>query len=45
VLDRKTGVLRVNGVWWEDGVAPVPLDRTLRDLARFVGAKEVVDVR
>jgi uncharacterized protein YcaQ len=45
VLDRKAGVLRVNGVWWEDGVAPVSLDRTLRDLARFVGAKEVVDVR
>ena len=41
VFDRKAGVLRVNGVWWEDGARPVPLDRLLRSLARCVGAKEV----
>jgi uncharacterized protein YcaQ len=41
VFDRKAGVLRVNGVWWEDGARPVPLDRLLRSLARSVGAKEV----
>jgi uncharacterized protein len=41
VFDRKAGVLRVNGVWWEDGARPVPLDRPLRSLARSVGAKEV----
>ena len=44
VFDRKTRVLRVNGVWWEPGVKPVSLDRPLRDLARFLGAEEVVDV-
>jgi uncharacterized protein YcaQ len=42
VFDRKAGVLRVNGVWWEDGARPVPLDRPLRSLARSVGANEVV---
>ena len=41
VFDRKAGVLRVNGVWWEDGVEPVPVDRPLRDLARFLGAEEI----
>jgi uncharacterized protein YcaQ len=30
--------LRVNGVWWEDGVRPVSLMPALRRLARFVGA-------
>jgi len=38
VFDRKAGVLRVNSVHWEPGVKPVPLDRPLRDLARWVGA-------
>jgi uncharacterized protein YcaQ len=41
VLDRKARVLRVNGVWWEPGVKPVPLERPLRDLARFVGAGSI----
>jgi uncharacterized protein len=41
VLDRKTGVLQVNGVWWEPGVKPVSLQKPLRDLARFVGAKRI----
>ncbi len=41
VLDRKAGVLRVNGVWWEPGVKPVSLDPPLRDLARFLGADSI----
>jgi uncharacterized protein YcaQ len=41
VFDRKEGVLRVNNVWWEDGARPVALDRPLKSLARFVGAKEI----
>jgi uncharacterized protein YcaQ len=41
VFDRKTRVLRVNGVWWEPGVKPASLDRPLRELARFLGAEEV----
>jgi uncharacterized protein YcaQ len=41
VFDRKTGVLRVNNVWWEGGVRPISLDRPLKNLARFVGAKEI----
>jgi uncharacterized protein YcaQ len=41
VFDRKTGVLRVNGVWWEPGAREVPLDRPLKRLARFVGAKSI----
>ena len=42
VFDRKARVLRVNGVWWEPGVKPVSVRRPLRDLARFVGAEEIV---
>jgi uncharacterized protein YcaQ len=38
VHERKAGVLRVNGVWWEDGVKPVSLRKPLADLARFLGA-------
>jgi uncharacterized protein len=38
VLDRKAGVLRVNGVWWEPGVKPISLRKPLADLARFLGA-------
>ena len=41
VLDRKTGILRVNGVWWEPGVKPVSLQKPLRELAQFVGAKQI----
>jgi uncharacterized protein len=36
--DRKAGILRVNGVWWESGVKPVALDAPLKSLARFLGA-------
>ena len=38
VHDRKAGVLRVNGVWWEQGVKPVSLNAPLRSLARWLGA-------
>jgi uncharacterized protein YcaQ len=41
VFDRKDSVLHVNNVWWEDGARPVSLERPLRSLARFVGAKEI----
>jgi uncharacterized protein YcaQ len=41
VFDRKAGVLRVNGVWWEPGVKPVRLDKTLRSLTTFVGADSI----
>ena len=41
VFDRKAGVLRVNGTWWEPGVKPVSLDRPLRGLARFLGAGSI----
>jgi uncharacterized protein len=40
-LDRKTGVLRVHGVWWEPGVKPVPLQKPLRSLASFIGAASI----
>jgi uncharacterized protein YcaQ len=36
--DRRASALRVNGVWWEDGVRPVSLKPALKSLARFVGA-------
>lgn len=38
VHDRKAGVLRVNGTWWEDGVKPVPLRKPLQSLARWLDA-------
>ncbi len=41
VFDRKTGVLRVNSVHWEEGVQPVSLQTPLRSLAKFVGAHSV----
>jgi uncharacterized protein YcaQ len=41
VLDRKTGVLKVNSVHWEAGVKPVSLQRTLRSLATFIGAGSI----
>jgi uncharacterized protein YcaQ len=41
VFDRKTGVLRVESVHWEPGVKPVSLEKPLRSLARFVGAKNI----
>jgi uncharacterized protein YcaQ len=41
VLDRKTGVLKVNSVHWEPDVKPVSLLRPLRDLAKFIGAGSI----
>ena len=41
VLDRKTGVLKVNSVHWEPGVKAVTLQRPLRDLAKFIGADSI----
>jgi hypothetical protein len=34
--------LRVNGLWWEDGVTPIPLEPALKRLASFVGAARIV---
>jgi uncharacterized protein len=36
VHDRKAGTVRVLGTWWED--KPIGIDRTLRSLARWLGA-------
>jgi uncharacterized protein YcaQ len=41
ILDRKSGVLRVNSVHWEPGVKPVSLEQPLRSLATFVGAGSI----
>ena len=40
-LDRKTGVLQVNGIWWQDDARPVSVQKPLNDLAAFVGAKRI----
>jgi uncharacterized protein YcaQ len=36
VHDRRTGELKVLGTWWEDGVRPVALTKTLADLRRWL---------
>jgi uncharacterized protein YcaQ len=36
--DRTSSELRVNGVWWEDGAEPVPLEPALDRLEAFVRA-------
>lgn len=41
VFERKTGVLRVNNVWWEPGRRAVSLEQPLKSLARFVGADRI----
>jgi uncharacterized protein YcaQ len=41
VFDRTERVLRVNGVWWEEGAKPVRLDKPLRSLAGFLGADSI----
>ena len=41
VFDRRERILRVHGLWWEEGVEPVPLDEPLADLGRFLGAAEI----
>jgi uncharacterized protein YcaQ len=37
---RTEKALRINGVWWEDGVRPASLTPALKRLARFVGASQ-----
>ncbi len=46
VPDRKENILRVSGLWWEDGIRPTKkpdtaLMRTLRSFARFNNCKDV----
>ena len=41
VLDRKTGVLEVKGVWWEAGVEPVSVQKPLKELAAFIAARQI----
>jgi uncharacterized protein YcaQ len=41
VLDRKTGVLKVNSVHWEPGVKAVSLQKPLHSLATFIGAGSI----
>jgi uncharacterized protein YcaQ len=41
VLDRKTGVLQVKGIWWEPGAKPVSLHKPLSSLATFIGADSI----
>jgi uncharacterized protein len=42
LFDRKSGVLRVNAVYWQpDAPTDVPLRETLEQLARWVGARSV----
>jgi uncharacterized protein YcaQ len=41
ILDRKSGVLRVNSVHWEPGVEPMSLQKPLRSLAAFIGAARI----
>ena len=41
VFDRKSGVLRVNAVFWEPGAKAVSLQAPLRRLAKFIGADTI----
>jgi uncharacterized protein YcaQ len=41
VFDRRARVLRVNGLWWEKGAEPAPLDEPLAGLSAFLGAERV----
>ena len=41
VFDRKTGVLEIQGVWWEQEKKEVPLQKPLERLAAFVGAESI----
>jgi uncharacterized protein len=43
VFDRKEKLLRVQGVWWENGQKPLDLRKPLASLAEFVGAGRVVE--
>jgi uncharacterized protein YcaQ len=41
VFDRREGVLRVQGLWWERGEEPVDLAEPLGSLAAFLGAERI----
>lgn len=41
VFDRREGVLRIQGLWWEPGENPVDLEEPLASLAEFLGAHTV----
>src|SRR5690242_18886531 len=41
VFDRREKVLRVKGLWWEQGEKPVGLQKPLRSLAAFLGAERI----
>jgi uncharacterized protein YcaQ len=41
VFDRREKVLRVQGLWWEEGQEPLDLAQPLASLAEFLGADEV----
>ena len=41
VFDRKKKVLRVKGLWWEQGEQPVDLEEPLASLAGFLGAERI----
>jgi hypothetical protein len=41
VFDRREGVLRIQGLWWEPGEQPVDLEQPLASLAEFLGAHTV----
>ena len=41
VFDRREKVLRVKGLWWEPGEAPVDLEEPLASLAAFLRAERV----
>jgi uncharacterized protein YcaQ len=41
VFDRREKVLRLKGLWWEQGEKPVDLEEPLASLAAFVGAERV----
>jgi uncharacterized protein YcaQ len=42
VHDRKTGELKVIGTWWEDGVRPASLEKTLVALRRWLNAPSTI---
>ena len=43
--DRTSNELRVNSVWWEQGVEPVPLEPALGELADFVASTSLRERR
>ncbi|WP_242839115.1 hypothetical protein [Butyrivibrio sp. MC2021] len=46
IPDRKEGILKVKGLWWEDGIRQTKklnaaLERTLKNFARFNDCQSV----